>query len=167
MQEANEITTLKYLHDRYLEEQLRYTHFENKSSKLLTFITGIIGFLTFYATRNQSDLFNFETYANITKFIVYLITIFLIVCAWGHTLRAIKIGNCPNLPLTKDVLYYLENAPRNQRDPYLKDCYFDTLEELSQYINDKAKNLEYAYEELFYSACTLSVLGFITIIMEI
>ncbi len=65
MEQVNEITTFKYLHDRYLEEQLRYTHFENKSSKLLTYITGVIGFLTFYATFNKSQLFDFDTYIHI------------------------------------------------------------------------------------------------------
>jgi hypothetical protein len=54
-------TTLEYLKDRYIEEQSRFDHFENKCAKLLTLTSLVIGIVTAASGLNKGAIFHPQT----------------------------------------------------------------------------------------------------------
>jgi hypothetical protein len=160
------IKTLEYLKDRYQEEQARFNHFESKCSNMLGFLTGLIGALTVYGGYSKDILFKLDSLVNYVLLSLFLFSIFCVICAWGHSLLAIKIGDCPILPKSKEAANYIKMSDDEDREEYIFKCYVDTLKELSEAIDEKSINLIHAYEELTLSAWGLGLLGLITIIME-
>jgi len=160
------IKTLEYLKDRYQEEQARFNHFESKCSKMLSFLTGIIGALTLYGGYSKDTLFKLESPLDYVQLLLFLFSILCVICAWGHSLLAIKIGDCPILPKSQAAADYIKLSEDNDREEYIFNCYVGTLKELSEVIDEKSVNLTHAYEELTISAWGLGLLGLITIVME-
>lgn len=97
----------------------------------------------------------------------FLIGSFSIACAWGHSLLALRIGECPVLPRSRVTAEYLTAVDIEAQSTYLYDCYISTLEQLAEVIDEKSKNLELAYQELAISAWGLAVAASLTIYMEI
>ncbi|WP_347505478.1 hypothetical protein [Pseudomonas anguilliseptica] len=161
------LTTLEYLKDRYCEEQSRFDHFENKCTKLLTFVTILIGAITAISGINKGIIFHPEDPANWVVLIAFLIGAFSIACAWGHSLLALRIGDCPVLPRSRLAAEYLAAVDAETHSTYLYNCYVDTVEQLAKVIDEKSKNLELAYQELAISAWGLAVAASLTIYMEI
>lgn len=161
------ITTLEYLKDRYCEEQSRFDHFENKCAKFLTFFSIIIGAITAVAGVHKGIIFRPETLASSVVLIAFLIGAFSITCAWGHSLLALRIGDCPVLPRSRLAAEYLAAVDAETHSKYLYNCYVDTLEQLAKVIDEKSKNLELAYQELAISAWGLAVAASLIIIIEI
>ncbi|PSV44052.1 hypothetical protein [Photobacterium indicum] len=161
------IETLEYLKDRYVEEQARFNHFEAKCSKLLTFLTGVIGGLSIWAGFVKSTLFSPSTPVSWIQLFLFCLALICIACAWGHSLLAIKIGDCPVLPKSGAAAMYIQESTEQKRCEYIFECYVGTLSQLSEVIDNKSINLEHAYDELTYSAWALGILGIVTIGMEI
>lgn len=161
------INTLDYLKDRYQEELNRFNHFETKCSKMLTFLTGIIGALTAFGGYAKEALFKLETPMDYIQMLLFIFSVFCAVCAWGHSLLAIKIGDSPILPKSQEAANYINQCGERERVEYIFNCYVDTLKTLSKAIDEKSVNLTHAYEELTISAWGLVLLGVITITMEI
>lgn len=159
--------TLDYLKDRYNEEQSRFEHFENKCSKLLTFTSIVIGVVTAVAGVNKGALFHTQSPASWIALAAFLAGAFAIVCAWGHALLALRIGECPVLPRSRVAMEYLAAVDADSQSTYLYNCYVDTLECLAKVIDEKSKNLELAYQELSISAWGLAVAASLTMLMEI
>ncbi|PWY37830.1 MULTISPECIES: hypothetical protein [unclassified Pseudomonas] len=160
-------TTLEYLKDRYSEEQSRFDHFENKCAKLLTFASVVIGAITAIAGTNKGIVFHPESPAGWIILIAFLIGSFSISCAWGHSLLALRIGECPVLPRSRVAAEYITAVDIETQSTYLYNCYIGTLEQLAEVIDEKSKNLELAYQELAISAWGLAVAASLTIYMEI
>ncbi|ENM5736087.1 hypothetical protein DU972_003722 [Vibrio mimicus] len=161
------IEALEYLKERYIEEQARFNHFEAKCSKFLSFLTGVIGALSIWAGFVKDTLFIPSTPVGWIQLVLFCIALISIVCAWGHSLLAIKIGDCPVLPKSKLAADYILKSTEDKRSEYIFECYVGTLSQLSDVIDKKSINLEHAYNELTYSAWALGFLGVLTVIMEI
>ncbi|MBC3767284.1 hypothetical protein [Neptunicella marina] len=158
--------TLDYLKDRYAEELSRFNHFETKCSKFLTFITGIIGGMTAFASFTKETLLMPETPIGWIQLLLFCLSLFIAICAWGHSLLALRIGKCPILPKSKVAASYINRVSETERIEYIYECYVDTLELLTEEIDKKSHNLELAYSELTMSAWGLGILGFLTIFVE-
>ncbi|HCG0885751.1 TPA: hypothetical protein NJH56_001534 [Pseudomonas aeruginosa] len=160
-------TTLEYLKDRYIEEQSRFDHFENKCAKLLTFTSVVIGAVIAVAGVNKGAVFHPQSPENWIALAAFLAGVFAIFCAWGHALLALRIGECPVLPRSRAAVEYLAAVDADSQSRYLYNCYVDTLEHLAKVIDEKSKNLELAYQELSISAWGLAVAASITAFVEI
>jgi len=133
----------------------------------MTFITGVIGGMTAWASFAKEALLTPETPVGWIQLILFCVSLFSAICAWGHSLLALRIGNCPILPKSKTAVEYIRNVSETDRIEYIYECYVDTLELLTEEIDKKSHNLELAYSELTISAWGLGVLGFLTILVEI
>jgi len=159
--------TLEYLRDRYIEEQARFDHFENKCSKFLTFVTVIIAGVTALSGMNKGAIFYPNSELHWIILVVFMIGAFSVVCAWGHSLLALRIGDCSVLPRGRDTAEYLSIVDEETASRHIYNCYVDTLEKLSVEINEKSKNLELAYDELTISAWCLGLVAILIAFMEI
>lgn len=90
---------LEYLKDRYDEEQDRFAHFEEKCSKLLTLLSILIAALGSIAAVKSPLAFPPTSVLQWLLVAALLGAIFSLICAWGHTLLALKIDDCPVMPL--------------------------------------------------------------------
>ncbi|WP_090309642.1 hypothetical protein [Pseudomonas linyingensis] len=160
-------TTLDYLKDRYSEEQSRFDHFENKCTKLLTFTTIVIGVVTAVAGANKGAIFHPQSPAGWIALAAFLAGAFSIICAWGHALLALRIGECPVLPRSRAAAEYLATVDADSQSTYLYNCHIDTLEHLAEVIDEKSRNIELAYQEISISAWGLAFSAVLTMIMEI
>ncbi|WP_028111692.1 hypothetical protein [Ferrimonas kyonanensis] len=112
---------------------------------MLSFLTGLIGALTIYSGYAKDTLFKLEAPLNYTLLGLFLFAIFYAVCAWGHSLLAIKIGDCPILPKSQEAADYIKLSDESDRVEYIYNCYVGTIEQLSDVIDEKSVNLTYAY----------------------
>lgn len=80
---------------------------------------------------------------------------------------ALKVGTCPVMPKSREAAEYIKAVEPKVRDEYIYQCYTDTLDKLSETIDQKSVNIEHAYDELSIAAWLLGLLGAITIIKEI
>lgn len=160
-------TTNDYLKDRYNEEKTRFDHFENKSAKLLTFITAVVAALTAIASLKSGAIFRPTHPAYWMALITFLIGAVSICCAWGHTLLSLKVGDTPTMPKNPDVANWLSAVGEDQQHQYIFKCYRETLLELSNTINEKSIALEHAYTELVISAWMLAITASLYISMEL
>ncbi|WP_230697865.1 MULTISPECIES: hypothetical protein [Stutzerimonas] len=133
----------------------------------MTFVSVIIGVIAAIAGVHKGIIFHPETLASYVVLMAFLLGAFSITCAWGHSLLALRIGNCPVLPRSRLAAEYLAAVDAETYSTYLYNCYVDTLEQLAKVIDEKSKNLELAYQELAISAWGLAVAASLTVIMEI
>lgn len=160
-------STLEYLKDRYIEEQSRFDHFENKCAKLLTLTSIVIGGVAALCGLNDAAIFHPQTVTSWIALIGFLAGVFTVACAWGHLLLALRIGDCPVLPRSRITAEYLAAVDRDLQDSYVYTCYVDTLEKLAAAIDEKSRSLELAYQELAISAWGLAGVASITAFVEI
>ena len=158
---------LNYVRGRYVEEKERFNHFEDKCGKILNSLTivivafcGIVGF-------KSDKLFSPTTILEWTNLFLCFLAFSTLSCAWCHSLLALKIGKSPIAAKDKENADYLLNSEPQDAFEQMFACYVDATQELEAVIEDKSKNLEHAYSELFIGAGW--VIGFIllTITMEV
>jgi len=101
------------------------------------------------------------------KLVAFLIALFAAVCAWGHSLLALKIGDCPVLQKNDDTAKHLDMADIVSREQYIINAYVHTTEKISEVAKEKSKYIELAYEELTMCAWFLGIVAAIAIGMEI
>lgn len=158
---------LLYLKDRYEEENSRFSHFEEKCNKMLAFLTVILAALGGVASFKLDQLLAICNPFDYIKIFLFVFSIFFCLVAWGHTLIALKIKDCPVMPKSKAAALYLLECTDSERDQYIFNCYVDTTELLCSTNNEKAKYLEFAYEEIVLSATTISLFSLLILIMEL
>ena len=156
-----------YFSDRYLEEQSRFDHIENKCSKFLTFVTVIIAGITALAGVGSGKVFHPESEFAWLGLVVFLFGSLAVICAWGHALTALRIGDCSVLPKSRETAEYLLEVDEKQAMEHIFNCHIDTLEKLQLEINLKSRNLELAYGELVISAWCLGISASIFVLLEI
>lgn len=159
--------TLDYLRDRYFEEQARFDHFENKCSKFLTFVTVIIAGITTLTGMNEGSIFHPQSVLEWVVLVVFLVGGLSVACAWGHSLLALRIGECSVLPRSKETAEYLLQVDDEAALKHIYNCYIYTLEKLSEEIDNKSRNLELAYSEVAISAWSLGIVAILISYMEI
>jgi len=113
---------------------------------------GIVGF-------KSDTLFSPTTILEWINLFLCFLGFFTLSCAWCHSLLALKIGKSPIAAKDKENADYLLNADLKDAFEQMFSCYVDATQELDTVIDDKSKNLELAYEELFIGAGW--VIGFI------
>jgi len=157
---------LEYLKDRYDEEQDRFAHFEEKCSKLLTLLSILIAALGSIAAVKSPLAFPPTSVLQWLLVVALLGAIFSLICAWGHTLLALKIDDCPVMPRSSETANYLRESTEEVGEQHLFNCYVDTLEKLADAVNRKAKNVELAYSELTIAAWLIGGWAILLIVME-
>lgn len=158
---------LNYVQERYMEEKDRFKHFEDKCSRLLNSLTivivafcGIVGF-------KSATLFSPLTGLQWINLFLCSLAFFALACAWGHSLLALKIGECPIAAKSRENADYLLNAEAKDAFEQMFACYVDATQELHSVIEKKSINLEHAYDELILGASSVVVFIFLTVIMEV
>ncbi|MEZ7229363.1 hypothetical protein NO989_21660 [Alteromonas sp. DY56-G5] len=159
--------TLEYVKDRYNEEQSRFKHVEDKCSKLLTFLTVVISALIAILSIKNNTFLSPSNPLEWIRTSIFCLTGFCVFCAWGHALLALKIGDCPNAPISRTAANYIKDTGDEERDLFIFDCYVDTTQQLKMQIDYKINYLEYSYSELAYSAWGIGLISFISIFMEL
>ena len=157
---------LAYLKERYDEEQARFAHFEEKCSKLLTLLSVLIAALGSIAAVKSPLVLPPVSELQWLLILAFAGTIFSLICAWGHTLLALKIDDCPVMPRSSATAIYLRESSDEEGEQHLFNCYVDTLENLAEAVNRKAKNVELAYGELTIAAGLLGIWAILLTIME-
>lgn len=163
------IKPIEYMKERYVEEQSRFTHFETKSSAQLRFLSAVIGFTVIIGGFIGEVLLHPATELDWCRTIVFSVSLFSAVCAWGHALRAISVGDCPVLPKDRQTADYLshEHIDDQDREKHILNCLVDTIEQLKVTIDEKSINIEHAHTELVVSAWGVGLLAILTVIIEV
>ncbi|MDI6003335.1 hypothetical protein [Cobetia marina] len=161
------LEAIAYTRDRYLEEQERFNHAESKCAKFMSLLTLIIGFLG-ALTSLKKDIFTSPvSLYDWTIIILMLATYLTLICAWGHSFRALKIGDWPVASRNRVNCEYIFSESEVDSLQQIFDCYMDSLEKMDEVIVEKVKNLDHAYEELFISAGLISITSTIIILGDL
>ncbi len=158
---------LNYVQQRYMEEQARFKHFEDKCSKLINSLTIVIAAFCGIVGFKGGTLFSPNTALQWITLILCCLAFSALACAWGHSLFALRIGDCPIAAKSRENADYFLKAEPDDSFKQMFDCYVDATQELHSVIDKKSINLEHAYGELILGAS--SVVGFIilSVIMEV
>jgi hypothetical protein len=159
--------TNDYLKERYNEEKTRFDHFENKSAKLLTFISAVIAALTALAGMKSGTIFQPDHPVYWIALVTFLLGSFSICCAWGHALLSLKVGHVPTMPKTPPTADWLKIVNEDQQNEYIFKCYRATLSALTEVIDEKSVALEHAYTEIVIIAWMLGITAVAYIAMEL
>lgn len=157
---------LGYLKERYDEEQARFAQLEEKCSRLLTLLSILIAALGSFAIVKSPLVLPPTSEIQWIAVIVFAGATLSLICAWGHTLLALKIEHRPTMPSSAETAAYLKESSEEESNQHLFNCYVDTLEKLAGVINRKAKNVELAYGELTISAWLLGLWAVLLVIRE-
>lgn len=158
---------LDYLKDRYSEEQARFTQLEEKSAKILGYLSVLIGVLGAALGFKDSALLSPSSLAEWLRLAAFIIALFCVVCSWGHSLLALKINDCPVMPRSRGAIEWMTYVERSEWERHLVNWYANTIDELSFQSDRKAKNIGFCYSELTYSAWALGVFAVIAATMEL
>lgn len=158
---------LDYLKDRYSEEQTRFTQLEEKSAKILGYLSILIGVLGAGLGFKDSALLSPHSLVEWIRLVVFVAALFCIICSWGHSLLALKISDCPVMPRSRVAIDWMIYVEKAEREKHLVNVYANTIDELSTQCDRKAKNIEFCYSELTYGAWILSLFAVIATTMEL
>lgn len=146
---------LNYIRERYNEEQRRFHHFEEKCSKLVGLLTFMLSGTSVIITILGKDKIPPNGTFEWLTLILLGCALFLMFCAWGHAMLALKIGDCPQASRSRENAYFIFNAQEADALDQIYECYVNSTQELFSFIQDKAKNLKYTFEEMFIAAAIL------------
>ena len=158
---------LNYVQQRYMEEQARFKHFEDKCSKLVNSLTIVIAAFCGIVGFKSEALFSPNTELQWINLILCCLAFFALACAWGHSLLALRIGDCPIAAKSRKNADYLLKAEPDDAFIQMFDCYVDATQELHSVIDKKSINLEHAYDELILGASLAVGFMFLSVIMEV
>lgn len=158
---------ISYIKDRYNEEQARFNHFEEKCGRLVTLLTVTIAALGGLVGFKKDNIFTPCTELDMVILILCLLSFFVLSCAWGHSLLALKVGECPVAAKSRDNAEYLVNASKEDAIKQIFECYVNPTGELAEVINTKTQNLEHAYNELSIGAWLVAIFSILLIGKEI
>jgi len=156
-----------YAKDRYEEEHRRFDHMEEKCGKLMSFttilVTAVAGLITYFST----SFFSPNGLLDWTILGVTVGSIFILVCSWGHALLSLKLGSVNIAPTRDENFEYMAEKTDIEMHQHMVKCYLGPLRKLTPKIDEKAKYLKYAYEELTLAGGLLAFLLFLTFIREL
>jgi hypothetical protein len=162
----NKLEALHYVRERYIEEQARFTHVENKCAMFLTLLTIMIAVFGMLVGFNNKEMFKPKSIAEWVELIFFALAVFTMVCSWGHFLLALKIGKAPVAPRNIETANWFKIASNNECITHIYNCYADTTPEVSTTIEEKIRNIELAYDELAISAWLVAGFSLIKIYLE-
>lgn len=158
---------LNYIKDRYIEEQSRFKHFEEKCGKLVTLMTIVIGIFTALVGFKSKVIFSPVSEIEWLILVACGAISLVLACSWGHALLALKLGECPVAPKSRANADYILGTSDEKSLAHMIDCYVDTTEKLSVVIDRKAQNLEHAYNEMAIAAWISGLLVILIAIKEL
>ena len=158
---------VQYARERYIEEHQRFDHIENKCVRIMAFttiiITGLTGLLAFYS----AGLFQPNSLLDYSILIVTVLSVFVLICSWGHALASINLGSVSFAPSKEKNFSYMKERTETEMLNHMVNCYITPLRTIRPKIDRKAKFLRFAYEELALAGFFLSLLLFLTFLREI
>ncbi|UXI04002.1 hypothetical protein [Photobacterium sp. TY1-4] len=101
------------------------------------------------------------------RLIALLIGIFALVCAWGHTLLALKCAAVPPPEEFRRLVEQLDAADQADHHQHLAEAYRKATAHLLHIVEEKQRNLSLAYEEMTMSAWFFGIVALIAIGIEI
>lgn len=158
---------LSYIRDRYVEEQSRFNHFEEKCGKLVSLLTIVIGIFVSLVGFKSKALFSLDSELDWIVLGLCALLSIVLASAWGHALRALKLGDCPVAAKSRKNADYILSTSSESAFQHIVDCYVDTTEILGKVIDEKAQNLEHAYGEITASAWISALLALFIAIKEL
>lgn len=166
-QEVGMAEVLDYLKDRYSEEQARFTQLEDKSSKILGYLSILIGVLGAGLGFKESALLSPHSLAEWLRLGVFVTALLCVICSWGHSLLALKINDCPVMPRSRLAIEWMTCVEKKEWEKHLVEWYANTIDELSSQNDRKARNIELCYSELTFSAWALGLFAIVATTMEL
>ncbi len=160
-------TSLDYVRDRYYEEQSRLLHVEEKCYKLVTILTlAIAAFGGAFSLKSSTLLTPTSNLEWVSLFVAGLCFIVL-ACAWGHALRALKMGEWPIAPRSRENTDYILYSDEDESKKHIFDCYVDATQAVDESIKEKIESLQHSYNEMTLSAFMIALFFILIAIMEI
>jgi hypothetical protein len=158
---------LNYVRERYVEEQQRFKHIEDKCAVIVSFLTvSIAAFGSILGLKN-TGIFTPNSVLDWLIFTFCILTLFVLACAWGHALLALKLGKCPVAAKSRINADFIFKANENDAFEQIYDCYVSPIETLENVINQKAKNLSLAYNEIVISAWLIALFAILVTLKEL
>lgn len=124
---------------------------DRKSFQLMVFLALCILFLLLFGFWRRAEVFHPVTPIEWCFLGVYFVTVFCLICAWGHALLTLKMGMDVNSQDTQSVHRLLVTAKDEQED-CLSEIYTYAIDRRAELVDAKQLNLYHAYSELTISA---------------
>ena len=158
---------VEYAKERYIEEQKRFDHFENKCVRIMSFTTILIAATTSLLSFFSASLFQPITLLDYCIFIVSVVLVFVLMFSWSYALSSIKISSVNIAPRKEDHFTYMQESSEEEMYTHMLSCYIDPLEKLSSQIDSKAAYLRHSYNALTVGGWMISLLLSLTFAREI
>jgi len=153
--------------DRYAQEHKQFNQIAEKAGRIIVVITLIISLLTAAMALFADAIFSPRGFLEWTILLCQVFALFCLVCAWGHALLAIKFGANQVPPFQKHEFDHLQQASREDMYRYILDCYVAPTEKLSPLNNEKARYLQFSYQELAIGGYLLAALLMLLFLKEV
>lgn len=148
---------IDYARERYIEEQSRFTHLEEKCSKFLTMLTAAIGLFSLLAGDYVSSNTRPDGFLGWATFSALFITFLALASAWGHVLAALKPRAVHVAAKSIEALTFIEEQKAEKRDSFILKCYRETIAKLGIDMQDKEKSLKIAYNYIVATGVSFSI----------
>ncbi len=158
---------VEYAKERYIEEQQRFDHIENKCGRIMAFTTILITAITALLSYFSASLFQPKDLLDTSILVVTVLSVFVLICSWGHALLSIKLGSVNVAPRKDDNFRYMQENTDEDMYRHMLNCYIDPIKKLTSKIDQKAKYLRHSYDELAMGGTLLSLLLFLSFLREI
>jgi hypothetical protein len=118
---------VEYAKERYIEEHQRFDHIENKCGRIMAFttilITAITALLSFFST----SLFQPNGLLDYAILIITALSVFVLICSWGHALLSIKLGSVNIAPRKENNFKYMQENTNEKMYQHMVNCYLDPI----------------------------------------
>lgn len=150
-----------------LEEQSKVESLDKRCFQLFGILTIVLTVLGAIAVIKSESLFEPAIPVEWIKLVAFLIAAFALVCAWGHSLLVLKIGNTPELPKEDQTSSSNRIKEDNNQNQLIADYYLEAIEKLSEASTEKVRYMAIAYEEITMSAWFLGIVTAIAVGVEL
>jgi len=163
------LEVLDYYKDRYNDELARFNLLEEKSARLLGFLSIMIGAMGAALSFKDHVVLHPHSAMTLVRMLLLLTSIVCVVCAWVYSLKALKVDVYSALPYGRDVFEWMtnEDVGEDARRIYIQNCYIDTLELFSVQNDVKARKLDLCYRDLTLAAWALGLFSVVTLVLEV
>lgn len=116
-----------YARERYIEEHQRFDHIENKCGRIMGFTTVLITTITALLSFFSTSLFQPKGPLDVMILVVTVISVFVLICSWGHALLSIKLGAVNVAPRKEANFNYMQEKTDIEMHQHMINCYLDPL----------------------------------------
>lgn len=157
-----DIEILNYAQARYEEEHKRFDQVEEKAIKLVSFLT--IGAAVVAALFGEEKRrFSLEGLTGGAILIVSCFLLLTVFAAWVHAMLAVKVATSTYAARNRETFDYLTHPAHKNDDAkpahqHIFNCYIDSIEKLIRIVDEKARNLKLAQQEVMLGGGLLFIL---------